>query len=116
MTKKTIVPKTIRMSIMSCSVPALRPGMKLRIKSHYHSEYQKILRGRQAGHSGPDFSAAKKAASWAARIVNPVFQPENCRRLLIRDSIFQRGGVGLHRLSGPRRDRKSTRLNSSHLA
>ncbi len=68
--------------------------MKLRIERYDQTEYQKVLCRRQAGHSRPDFSV-EKATSRTARIVNPVFQPESCCGLLVRDPIFQRGGVGL---------------------
>ena len=73
--------------------------LKVRVERHNDSQNQKVLRRRKAYHSGRDFSAAEEAASGPPRIVNPVFQADDRRRLPIRNAIFESRGIGFHRLA-----------------
>src|SRR5438270_13705267 len=72
-------------------------GMKIGIECQDHSYSEQILSWRKARHS--QRSVVEKATVWPTGIVDSVLESQNGGGLAIRNPVFQRRGIGLHRLA-----------------
>src|SRR5438270_11543055 len=94
MAKKAIVTAT---NMKSRIVSSLMVTMETGIECQDHSYSEKILSWRKSRHPHP--SVVEKTTVWSTGIVDSVLESQNGGGLAIRNSVFQRGGVGLHRLA-----------------
>ena len=70
------------------------------VEREYQPQNQKVLRWRQAIHTGLYLSTSEEAAFWPPRIVVAVLQPQDRIGLSVRGTVFERSRDGFDGLSG----------------